>query len=95
MTTIKKQYENNELTQPLSADDRSELAEALDINFNKLADQNKILVVQVESSGFEGENLAKITLNGFQVVMNKNESNHYRGLHIVIINPDLGIIEFA
>ena len=27
--------------------------------------------------------------------MNKNESGHYRGFHIVVYNPDLGKIETA
>ena len=54
-----------------------------------------ILVVKSESSGFEGFNKAKITLNGFQVLMTKNSSGHYRGLHIVIFNPYNGIVESA
>ena len=47
------------------------------------------------SSGYNSTNLAKITLNGFEVVMVKNDSKHYRGLHIVVINPKSGLVETA
>ena len=34
-------------------------------------------------------------MNGYQVELEKNQNNHYRGLHIVVINPSNGIVDFA
>ena len=34
--------------------------------------------------------MAEISIDGTAVKMLKNESNHYRGLHLVIIDPDSG-----
>lgn len=39
--------------------------------------------------------MAKITVNGETVVVEQNENDHFRGLHIVIINPKNGKIELA
>lgn len=57
--------------------------------------KRETLVVQASSSGFEGKNFAMIKLNGFQVTMEKNESGHYRGLHLVIFNPYKGVVTTA
>ena len=46
------------------------------------------------SAGQEGK-LAKISIDGQVVELNKNENGHYRGLHIVVINPSSGKAEFA
>ena len=46
--------------------------------------------VKVDSAGFEGGNFAKIRVNGVRILVNKNESNHCRGLHLVIIDPKTG-----
>lgn len=64
---------------------------------SKLKDetQKQVLIVQVQSSGFDGANFAKITLNGLQVNVQKNESLHYRGLHLVIFNPENGLVHTA
>ena len=48
------------------------------------------MVIQARSSGFEGTNLAKISINNIHINVEKNENDHYRGLHIVIINPSNG-----
>ena len=53
------------------------------------------MVIQVCSAGNTGGNLAKIMLNGFQVEMEKNEQDHYRGIHIVIFNPFKGVVHMA
>ena len=45
------------------------------------------LVIQATAAGHIGGNCARITLNGDLVEVQKNETNHYRGLHIVIIDP--------
>ena len=52
----------------------------------------KTLVVQASSSGFDGKNVATVTINDKPVEMEENESQHYRGLHIVVINPKDGAI---
>ena len=39
--------------------------------------------------------MANITLNGEKVVCEPNENKHYRGLHIVIVNPSTMKSEFA
>ena len=58
------------------------------------ADEQTV-IIQVSSSGFDGFNEAEIILNGSKVEVEKNEHGHYRGLHIVIINPTNGKVEFA
>ena len=54
-----------------------------------------MLIVEASSAGFNGGNEACITLNGLPVYVEKNEHNHERGLHIVVFNPFLGMIESA
>ena len=50
----------------------------------------KPLVIQVSSSGFDGDCFAKITINDIPVDIGKNENNYYRGLHIAVIDPGTG-----
>ena len=52
-------------------------------------------MISASSAGFNGANYAKITLNGFQVQVEKNENEHYRGLHIVVFNPYNGLVDSA
>ena len=69
--------------------------ENLDELFGKNAEKNqKSIVIQAVSSGFAGGKSVKITLNGSPLVIQKNESNHHRGLNIAIINP-YGTVEVA
>ena len=56
---------------------------------------NKLVVIQAQSSGFEGENFAKITINNVKVQVEINENCNNRGLHVVTINPKNGKIETA
>lgn len=51
--------------------------------------------MQVSSAGYNGGNLAKITIDGVPVRCEKNSQGHYRGLHIVIINPANGEVALA
>ena len=52
---------------------------------------HNLLVVQVTSKGFDDEEgLAQISLNDKPVMCQRNETGHYRGLHIVILNPQTG-----
>ena len=57
--------------------------------------QLRVLVVQVESAGFDAGNFAKISINDVAVQVAKNENGHYRGLHIVIINSLDGKVELS
>ena len=45
------------------------------------------MVVHVTSSGFDSGNIAKILINDNLIEVEKNESGHHRGLHIVVISP--------
>ena len=53
------------------------------------------ILIRVESAGFEAGNYANITVCGVKVVVQKNCNGHYRGLHIVVINPNNGVVETA
>ena len=64
----------------------------------QLADQspaNKLIVIEVVSAGFHAGSTAKITINDVQVKVERNLGGHYRGLHVVLINPQNGKVEFA
>ena len=54
-----------------------------------------MLVISAESAGFEAGNQATIKMNNVKINMHANEYNHYRGLHVVIINPSNFRIEYA
>ena len=45
--------------------------------------------------GFHCGNFAKITINEFVVNCGKNENDHARGLHLVVINPRDGKVVAA
>ena len=53
------------------------------------------LVVQVISAGYEAGDYAQITVNGRIVDVEQNSDGHFRGLHIVVLNPKTGQVEFA
>lgn len=55
----------------------------------------KFIVIHVESSGYNGLNFATIAINDKPVEMQLNSSNHKRGLHVVVINPADGEVEYA
>ena len=57
----------------------------------------KVCVIKVTSAGFNDGNMAEITINNEAVCLKNNGSrdNHRRGLHILIINPSNGNIEFG
>lgn len=58
-------------------------------------DSNKVIVVQVQAAEAEGGGFAYVTIDDEPVVVDCNENNHYRGLHIVVINPNNGQVEQA
>lgn len=45
-----------------------------------------MIKINVSSAGFEAGDFAKITINDIPVKVLKNPDNHYRGLHLVVIN---------
>lgn len=62
---------------------------------NKYLKRHKSITVDVLSAGFNAGDIAEITVMDVLVIVEKNEHNHYRGLHIVVINPTNGKVETA
>lgn len=52
------------------------------------------IIIQAESAGCDGGDLAAITINNVTVEMS-NDTKDHRGLHIVVINPSTGGVELA
>ena len=44
-------------------------------------------IVKVSSGGYHAGNKAKITINNVPVTVEHNKNRHFRGMHIVIIDP--------
>ena len=42
-----------------------------------------------------GGNFATITIDGVPILLEPNTSDHFRGLHLVVINPSSGEVTFA
>ena len=42
------------------------------------------------SAGFDSDNSAKVFINDNHILVDKNESNNFRGLHIIVISPKNG-----
>ena len=59
-----------------------------------IADES-LITIQTQSAGFDAGNFATITRNNELLKVERNENKHYRGLHIVIINPENGKVECA
>ena len=53
------------------------------------------MIVSVESAGFNGGNIAKILVNDVKIYVEENESNDYRGLHIVVLNSSSGKVAYS
>ena len=54
------------------------------------------MVATVTSAGFHAGNFANMKLNNdAAITVEPNENGHYRGLHIVIMSPNTGIVVFA
>lgn len=52
-------------------------------------------IVSVSSAGYHAGNFARIYINDVPIYFERNESNHFRGLHICVINPLDGSIQRA
>lgn len=55
--------------------------------------KSKFVVIKVQSAGFNSKNFARISLNEEKLELERNEEYHFRGLHVVIINPLTGKVE--
>lgn len=64
-----------------------QVEDAMDVDSIADVPGNPFAVIQVTSAGKDGEDCAKILINDVAVVMEKNENDHYRGLHMAVINP--------
>ena len=53
------------------------------------------LVIKVTSAGYASGEQTEITVNGKAVKPETNENGHFRGLHIVLINPLSGKVELS
>ena len=58
-------------------------------------EEKNILVISITSAGYSGGNFAEIKINDEAVTMDKTETNHLRGLHIVVVNAANGKVEVA
>ena len=54
-----------------------------------------VLVISAKSSGYSTGNSTQIRINEEAVLMEANENNHHRGLHVVVVNPATGKPEHA
>ena len=53
------------------------------------------MVVQATSAGYNAGKFARILINGEKVNVKPNTTGNYRGMHIVMINPDNCKVVFA
>ena len=67
-------------------------AEAAKSESNKA--QTKLLMVQVQSAGYNSGNFAIIVVDNNPIEVGKNISGHCRGLHLAILNPFTGKPQF-
>lgn len=54
-----------------------------------------IFVIKAVSAGYYSGNTAEITVNHQKIEIEPNENGHFRGLHIVVINPNTQKVELA
>ena len=53
------------------------------------------LVIQAESSTFDGSNFSNISINGETIDPSSNSRNLQRGLHVVVVSPKTGMVELT
>lgn len=53
------------------------------------------MFIKASSAGFNSGDFAKISINDIEVQVEANTDNHYRGLHMVIVNPNNGFVNSA
>ena len=57
---------------------------------SKRRNPDKLVTLTAESAGWDAGNYAVIKLNDQQIRVQQNENGHYRGLHIVALDPERG-----
>lgn len=66
----------------------------LNVDFEKLStNDHKSIWVTASSSGFNGSNHARITVNDVDLVLPFNITGNHRGFHIAIINNKTGTLQ--
>ena len=61
----------------------------------KLPKSSENIYIEVESSGFDGDNFAKIKIDNDVIHVSHNENENDRGLHIVVVDPETKVIELS
>ena len=65
----------------------------LNVDFEKLStSDHKSIWVTASSSGYNGSNKARLTVNDVDIDLHKNITGNHRGLHIAIINNITGTL---
>ena len=59
------------------------------------SDSSYLILIQVQSAGFDAGNHAQITVNDHAVQIAANEHDTLRGLHVVILSPSTEEVEWA
>ena len=65
------------------------------VDTNEATSDAPLIHVEVKSAGLNAGNFAEISVNQKLIKLDQNENGHYRGLHIVIINPHTGKVSRA
>lgn len=73
-----------------AADEAREAAAALAARTLAPKQPGGLIVISAQSAGFKGGNKAEIRINDVPVKCSANTLDGYRGLHIVLINPNNG-----
>ena len=89
--SLKKGFFNNKTPIPK---DMKKTPKVLPANLREQVEKEAIMIV-ASSPGYDSGEIASITVNDNAPVIEKNENNHLRGLHIVIVNPTSGKVEVA
>ena len=54
-----------------------------------------MMVIYTQSAGFYAGDSATISINDVEVDMIENAQGNFRGLHLVLVNPENGDVEFS
>ena len=57
--------------------------------------EEDLFIVSAHSAGYNAGDFAQITINQKLITVERNENDHYRGLHVVLVNPQTGEVELA
>lgn len=65
------------------------------LKINQACTSANMVMIHAQSAGFDGGDLASVAVNGMRVTVSPNENKNLRGLHIVVVNPFNGNVEWA